>query len=61
MGGVTNNAIRDWQGEIIGYRCHDCGQVFQSMWGCICNQCRAVERRHRETIGRTKHDHPLSS
>ena len=35
------NAVRDWQGKIIGFRCFECGSVSGSMWGTVCNSCRA--------------------
>ena len=45
-----NNTVRDSYGEIVGFRCWECGNVFQSMWGEICNGCREKERRHRELL-----------
>jgi len=48
-----NNAVYDYRGtgaRVIGFRCHECQQVKPSMWGCICNECREKERRHRELI-----------
>ena len=34
-----NNAV--YRGDqIIGYRCWQCGEIFQSMWGETCNGCR---------------------
>ena len=40
-----NNAVRDWRGNIIGYRCWECGEIKQSMWGTTCNSCR---NKHEE-------------
>lgn len=45
-----NNSVQNAYGKVIGYRCHECGEVFQSMWGCICNGCVAKERRHQEAL-----------
>jgi len=43
-------SVKDWRGNVIGYRCIDCGAVRQQMWGNVCNECREKERRHRELI-----------
>jgi hypothetical protein len=40
---MTNNEVRDWRGNIVGFRCDICDQVKTKMWGEICNECR--ERR----------------
>jgi hypothetical protein len=45
-----NNTVRDAYGEIEGFRCWECGNVFQYMWGDTCNGCREKERRHRELL-----------
>lgn len=47
-------SVRDWRGRVIGYRCIDCGGVFPSMWGNVCNKCREDERRHRELVAAIK-------
>lgn len=39
-----NNAVYNGYGEIIGYRCRQCGDVVLSMWGAICNGCRAINQ-----------------
>ena len=36
--------------DIIGFRCSECGGVFDSMFGDTCLGCREKERRHREVI-----------
>ena len=36
--------------RLVGFRCSECGEVFQSMWGDTCNSCRTAERRHREIV-----------
>jgi uncharacterized OB-fold protein len=36
-----NNSVKDAYGEVIGFRCWTCGNVFESMWGETCNRCRA--------------------
>lgn len=35
-----NNAVKDGRGNIVGFRCFECGDVFNSMWGTTCNGCR---------------------
>lgn len=42
--------MRDDYGEIEGFRCWECGNIFQSMWGDTCNGCREKERRYRELV-----------
>lgn len=37
-------------GGCAGFRCYECGKVFQSMWGDTCNGCGEVERCHNEMI-----------
>ena len=53
-----NNAVRDARGRTVGFRCFQCGSVFQAMWGCTCNGCREKERRHRELIDALKAAQP---
>lgn len=43
-----NNSVKNGYGEIVGYRCWTCGNVFQSMWGETCNRCRKEEKQHEE-------------
>jgi DNA-directed RNA polymerase subunit N (RpoN/RPB10) len=40
-----NNSIKNGYGEIVGFRCWTCGDVFQSMWGETCNRCRKQEEQ----------------
>lgn len=40
------------------FQCFECRQFFDSMWGNICNQCRAAERRHQEILKSQKSDCP---
>ncbi len=35
------NTIRNSSGEVIGFRCFECGRIAHAMWGNTCNQCRA--------------------
>lgn len=35
-----NNSVKNGYGEVVGFRCWTCGDVFQSMWGETCNRCR---------------------
>jgi hypothetical protein len=44
------NIIRNLNGKIIGFKCFECGKIVQSMWGDICNSCRARQERHNELI-----------
>lgn len=37
---MINNEIRDWQGKLIGFRCTNCGEIYQSGFTSECNQCR---------------------
>jgi len=45
-----NNSIKNWRGEIIGFRCWKCREMIDSMMGEICNTCRDEERRHQELM-----------
>jgi DNA-directed RNA polymerase subunit N (RpoN/RPB10) len=36
-----NNEVRDFRGNLIGFRCFTCNDVVPSMWGTTCNQCAA--------------------
>lgn len=44
------NSIRDSSGNVIGFRCFECGEIVTTMWGYTCNRCREEERRHKELI-----------
>jgi hypothetical protein len=35
-------------------RCRRCGEAQESMWGNICNQCRANDTKHAELIDAIK-------
>ena len=45
-----NNEVRDSNGHVFGFRCRECGGIFQSMWSCTCDGCREKERRHQELL-----------
>lgn len=45
-----NNTVYNSTGKVIGFRCTQCGEIFQSMWGCTCNGCREANRKHNEYI-----------
>ncbi len=48
-----NNAVYGSRGTervVVGYRCDECGDVAQTMWGTTCNKCRTAERRHQESL-----------
>lgn len=49
-----DTSVRNWRGQVIGYRCLDCGDIVQQMWGNTCNKCRDNERRHQELIAAIK-------
>ena len=36
-----NNDVRNYRGEVIGFRCFQCGEVKDRMWGTTCNACRS--------------------
>lgn len=38
-----NNDVRNYRGEVIGFRCFTCGEVKDRMWGTVCNACRSRE------------------
>jgi hypothetical protein len=47
---IERGAVYDGYGNISGFRCYQCGRVFDSMLGDICNGCFGVNQRHRELI-----------
>ncbi len=47
---MYNNSVTDGWGKVIGYRCLQCGDVVQSMWGTTCNSCRKDNDKHEELI-----------
>jgi hypothetical protein len=47
---VMNNAVKNWQGKVIGYRCFRCGDIVGSMWGNICNKCRDNDDKQEEMM-----------
>lgn len=49
-----NNEVRNGWGRLVGFRCFECGGIFEKMWGEVCNGCRETERRHREMIAAMK-------
>ena len=52
-----NNSVTNYRGEIIGFRCWRCGDVFPSMWGEICNGCRHQDEENsklREEVRKLK-------
>lgn len=48
------NAVTNYNGEVVGYRCRVCSGVFDSMWSDTCNGCRDKERQHKEMIAAIK-------
>jgi hypothetical protein len=47
-------AVLDSNGRVVGYRCYECSEVFDSLWDDTCNGCRAKERRHQEALSIAK-------
>ena len=47
---IERGAVHDNSGNIIGYKCTTCGEVFDSMLGDNCNRCWTEERRHQEIL-----------
>ena len=47
---MINNAVHDGWGEVVGFRCSECGEVVQSMMGNTRNRCAEKERRHHEML-----------
>lgn len=43
-----NNSVKDGYGNVIGFRCWRCGDVFQSMWGETCNRCRHQDMENQK-------------
>jgi len=37
---MINNDVKNWQGQVIGFRCSVCDEIKTKMWGTICNACR---------------------
>lgn len=48
-----NNAIY-LGGKCIGFRCFQCGNIFQQMWDTTCNGCREKNNQHNELINEIK-------
>lgn len=44
------NSIYDSNGRIVGFRCFECGEIANMMWGEICNSCRSKQEKHNEMI-----------
>ncbi len=49
-----NNEVRNYRGQVIGYKCIQCGKVVQSMWNITCNDCRKKNKEHEELITEIK-------
>lgn len=43
-----NNSVKDGYGNVVGFRCWRCGNVFQSMWGETCNGCRHQDEENEK-------------
>jgi len=42
--------FRDCRDKLVGFRCVECGCIYESGWGNICNTCRDKERRIASTV-----------
>lgn len=40
--------------KCVGFRCFNCGGVYQSMWGSTCNKCRNENDKHEALIAEIK-------
>lgn len=47
---MINNSIRNWQGNTVGFKCSQCGGIYQSMWGDVCNGCRKSNENNEKLI-----------
>jgi len=47
---VMDNSVRDYRGDIIGYKCWTCEKISQSMWGETCNECRNKKQQDNNLI-----------
>ena len=45
-----NNAVRNYRGEIVGFRCFVCGEVKDRMWGPTCNACRERQDNQKKLL-----------
>lgn len=49
-----NNTVITNTGVVAGYRCSQCGDVKEKMWGNTCNSCRDVNAKHAELLAEIK-------
>lgn len=35
-----NNEVKDRENRVVGFRCNQCSEVKDKMWGETCNGCR---------------------
>ena len=35
-----NNNVKNYRGKVVGFRCFQCDEVKDRMWGTTCNSCR---------------------
>jgi len=50
---MTNNEVRK-NGKVAGFRCYQCGKIYQQMWANTCNGCRRKNEQHDELISEIK-------
>jgi hypothetical protein len=50
MGMSFNNSVKNWEGQVIGFRCIVCDEIKSKMWGNICNACSEKKRQHLEML-----------
>ena len=47
---VERGAVYDFSDRIVGFKCQQCGGVFESMFGETCRGCRHSNAQHVELI-----------
>jgi len=45
-----NNVVTDYNGQILGYRCHRCYEIWPVMWDTLCNKCRHNDDIQKLTV-----------
>jgi hypothetical protein len=48
-----NNSIKV-NGKVVGYRCYQCNDIVQSMWGTTCNSCRSQNEHNKKLLQQAK-------
>lgn len=45
-----NNTVRNYRGDIIGFRCFSCSEIKDKMWGVTCNECRKRTEENKKLL-----------